>query len=164
MRRLMGWALSQLRVLAVPEDAGGDTGPAGVGSCPACIFWKHDRQSTGRPWVGRNGTVVSIPQAEQWVRVSVLTRGPPFARLALHCLQRLGSFLKSLSWKKSCSPAVKINSEPQSMHLRTLYVNYMAGFPEEGNLPKSAIDLGSAGPVSLSSYVVQQQGPGPRTI
>jgi len=36
----------------------------------------------------------------------------------------------------------------------------MAGFPEGGNWLKSAIDLGCAGPVSLSSYVVQQQGPG----
>jgi hypothetical protein len=42
-------------------------------------------------------------------------------------------------------------------------VNSMAGFPEGGNKLKSAIDLRCAGPVSLSSYVVQQQGPGPRT-
>ena len=154
------------------------TGPAGGGvdpgegvdpgdgvvvtNCPDCAFWKHDRHSTGRPCVGRNGTVVSIPQAEQCVRVSVRTRGPPLARFALHCLQRLGSFLKSLSWKNNCSPAVKMNSDPQSMHFNTLSVNSMAGFPEGGNLLKSAIDLGCAGPVSLSSFSVQQQGPGPR--
>jgi hypothetical protein len=153
-------ALAQLPVLAVPEDVGGATGPAGAGSCPACIFWKHDRQSTGRPWVGRKGTVVSSPQAEQWVRVSVLTRGPPFARLALHCLQRFGSFLKSLSWKKSCSPAVKMNSEPQSMHFRTLSVNSMAGFPEGGNLLKSAIDLDAPVPFPCLRTLSNNKGPG----
>ena len=89
--------------------------------------------------MGRNGTVVSTPHAEQWVRVSALTRGPPLARFALHCLQRFGSFLKSLSWKKSCSPAVKMKSEPQSTHFRTLSVNSMAGFPEGGNVLKSAM-------------------------
>jgi hypothetical protein len=36
----------------------------------------------------------------------------------------------------------------------------MAGFPEGGNVLKSAIDLGCAGPVSLSSYVVKHKGPG----
>src|SRR5206468_5418583 len=40
-------------------------------------------------------------------------------RLVLHVLQRLGSFLKFLSWKKCCSPAVKTKSAPQSTHLRT---------------------------------------------
>ena len=34
--------------------------------------WKHSRQNTGRPWVGLNGTVVSLPQAEHMVRVSTL--------------------------------------------------------------------------------------------
>src|SRR6266705_6602036 len=38
----------------------------------------------------------------------------------LHGLHRFGSFLNPLSAKKSCSPAVKINSSPQSMHRRTL--------------------------------------------
>jgi hypothetical protein len=32
--------------------------------------WKHSRQKTGRPCVGLNGTVVSLPQCEQFVRVS----------------------------------------------------------------------------------------------
>jgi hypothetical protein len=39
----------------------------------AAVFllpWKHSRQNTGRPWVGLNGTVVSLPQLEQTVRVS----------------------------------------------------------------------------------------------
>ena len=34
--------------------------------------WKHSRHSTGRPCVGLKGTVVSLPQAEQLVRVSTL--------------------------------------------------------------------------------------------
>ena len=32
--------------------------------------WKHSRQKTGLPWVGLNGTVVSLPHCEQTVRVS----------------------------------------------------------------------------------------------
>jgi len=33
---------------------------------------KHSRQKTGRPWVGRKGTVVSFPQPEQVAWVSTL--------------------------------------------------------------------------------------------
>lgn len=85
--------------------------------------WKHSRQYTGRPWVGLKGTVVSLPHCEHVVVVS--TRWWPgllsiWPRLALQGLQRFGSFLKPLSAKKSCSPAVKINSAPQSTHLRAL--------------------------------------------
>ncbi len=36
--------------------------------------WKHSRQNTGRPCVGRNGTVVSLPHAEQLVVVSTRSR------------------------------------------------------------------------------------------
>src|SRR5581483_1774565 len=72
------------------------------------LSWKQERQSTGRPWVGLNGTVVSTPQAEHLVRVSVRESGrvtapvalavrPRPARLALHSLHRLGSFLNCLS-------------------------------------------------------------------
>jgi len=32
--------------------------------------WKHSRQNTGRPCVGRKGTVVSFPHCEQLVLVS----------------------------------------------------------------------------------------------
>src|SRR5919106_3228808 len=90
--------------------------------------WKHSLQKTGRPCVGRKGTVVSLPHAEQVVWVSTRSRmlGPDvtrFARFALHVLQRFGSFLNCLSAKKSCSPAVQMNSAPQSTHLRTLSVN-----------------------------------------
>src|SRR3954463_15722188 len=77
--------------------------------------WKHSLQKTGLPCVGRNGTVVSFPQAEHVVEVSTRSRivGPAltrFARLALHPLQRFGSFLNCLSAKKSCPPAVQTNS------------------------------------------------------
>ena len=82
--------------------------------------------------MGLKGTVVSVPQAEQVVRVSGRTLGPPSVRFALHCLQRLGSLVNFLSKKNSCSPAVKTKSAPQSMHLRTLSWNSMAGFPEDG--------------------------------
>jgi hypothetical protein len=105
------------------------------------FIWKQERHSTGRPCVGLNGTVVSIPQAEHWVRVSVRDKGraaaatpglvdrPRPARLALHSLQRFGSFLNCLSKKKSCSPAVKTNSLPQSQHLRSLSMNSIAPSP-----------------------------------
>src|ERR1700747_3772222 len=88
--------------------------------------WKHSRQNTGRPCVGRKGTVVSLPHCEQLVLVSArIGDDPPppptdSARLALHALQRLGSFLKPLSAKNICSPAVKTNSAPHSAHFRTL--------------------------------------------
>src|SRR6266853_6315468 len=58
--------------------------------------WKHSRQNTGRPCVGRKGTVVSFPHCEQLVLVSerIGLPLPPeaSARLALQALQRLGSF------------------------------------------------------------------------
>ena len=38
------------------------------------MLWKHCRQSTGRPCVGLNGTVVSTPHSEHSVRVSVRDR------------------------------------------------------------------------------------------
>src|SRR5262252_6565721 len=86
--------------------------------------WKHSRQKTGRPCVGRKGTVVSLPHCEQLVFVSARTgvEDPPIdsARLALQDLQRLGSFLNPLSAKNICSPAVNTNSAPHSAHFRTL--------------------------------------------
>ena len=81
---------------------------------------KHSLQKTGRPCVGLNGTVVSLPQAEHWVTVSTRSLGAAptgrLARLPLHALQRFGSFLKFLSAKNCCSPAVHTNSAPQSTH------------------------------------------------
>src|SRR5262252_5015299 len=90
----------------------------------ARLCWKHSRQNTGRPCVGRKGTVVSFPHCEQVVLVSARIweepPPPPSARLALQLLHRLGSFLKPLSAKNICSPAVKTNSAPHSTHFRTL--------------------------------------------
>src|SRR5437667_10385005 len=88
--------------------------------------WKHSRQNTGRPCVGRKGTVVSFPHCEQFVFVSERIGEacppppPPSARFALQFLQRFGSFLNPLSAKNICSPAVKTNSAPHSEHFSTL--------------------------------------------
>src|ERR1700676_5023645 len=95
--------------------------------------WKHSLQNTGRPCVGLKGTVVSFPQAEHVVTVSTRSRvaAPPAgreARLLLHALHRLGSFLKFLSAKNCCSPAVHTNSAPQSTHLRILSWNSIARY------------------------------------
>src|SRR5215467_3251618 len=91
--------------------------------------WKHSLQKTGRPCVGLKGTVVSLPHAEQVVTVSTRSRVPPpagrLARFPLHALHRLGSFLKFLSAKNCCSPAVHTNSAPQSTHLRIRSWNSM---------------------------------------
>src|SRR5208337_4449026 len=89
------------------------------------LAWKHSRQNTGRPCVGRKGTVVSLPHCEHVVLVSARAcvdppPPPPSARLALHALQRFGSFLNPLSAKNICSPAVNTNSAPHSEHFRTL--------------------------------------------
>src|SRR5687768_1019948 len=94
--------------------------------------WKHSRQKTGRPCVGRNGTVVSLPQAEQFVLVSTRSRPMPLppegraARFALQLLQRFGSFLKFLSAKNNCSPAVQMKGAPQSTQSRLLSWNSIA--------------------------------------
>src|SRR5580658_6085900 len=89
------------------------------------LAWKHSRQKTGRPCVGLKGTVVSFPHCEQTVLVSIRctpAEPVPFscARFALQALHRLGSFLKPLSAKNICSPAVKTNSAPHSAHFRIL--------------------------------------------
>jgi len=44
-------------------------------------------------------------------------------RFDLHGLHRFGSFLNCLSWKKSCSPAVKTNSPPQSTQVKSRSTN-----------------------------------------
>src|SRR5436309_12362617 len=89
--------------------------------------WKHSRQNTGRPCVGRKGTVVSFPHCEQFVFVSERIGEacpppppPPSARFALQALHLFGSFLKPLSAKNICSPAVKTNSALHSEHFSTL--------------------------------------------
>lgn len=84
---------------------------------------KHGRQSTGLPCVGLKGTVVSEPHAEHLVLVSVraLDLAPP--RFAMHPLQRIGSCVKPMSEKKSCSPAVNTKSVEQTEHFKTLSAN-----------------------------------------
>jgi len=95
--------------------------------------WKHSRQNTGRPCVGRKGTVVSFPHWEHVVLVSA--RGaaapppPASARFALHALQRFGSFLNPLSAKNICSPLVNTNSPPHSAHFSTLSWNSILPHP-----------------------------------
>jgi hypothetical protein len=92
---------------------------------PFRFDWKQSRQSTGRPCVGRKGTLVTAPHCEQTVRVSGRDPPPPEARFPLHGLHRLGS-LRNCCWrKKSCSPAVKTNSLPQSAHTKTLSIKSM---------------------------------------
>src|SRR5262244_1467984 len=95
--------------------------------------WKHSLQNTGRPCVGLNGTVVSLPHAEHVVIVSTRSRAMPAptgraARLPLQLLHRFGSFLKFLSAKNCCSPAVQMNSVAQSTHLRILSWNSIARY------------------------------------
>jgi hypothetical protein len=99
------------------------------------LAWKHSRQNTGRPCVGRNGTVVSLPHCEQFVFVSARIGvappppPPPSARLALQPLHRFGSFLNPLSAKNICSPAVNTNSAPHSEHFNTRSWNSMSAPP-----------------------------------
>jgi hypothetical protein len=111
-------AASRGLMLSAEEAAGWGVGLA------RRLLSKQDRHSTGRPWVGRKGTVVSCPQTEQWVRVSARTLEPP-PRFSLQALQRLGSLWNCLSWKNNCSPAVKMKSFPQSTHRSTLSWNSM---------------------------------------
>src|SRR4029450_4575099 len=99
------------------------------------------------------GTGLSLAHAEHcvWVSTRSLAGGAPelmrFARLALHVLQRFGSFLTCLSAKNSCSPAVQMNSEPQSTHLKDLSWNSIGR-----HLVSSSIDLPVRYSDSLRSF------------
>src|SRR5689334_14023933 len=64
-----------------------------------------------------------------WALLPPCVKPSACARLPLQLLQRLGSFLNCLSWKKSCSPAVNTKSAPQSTHLRTLSWNSIESAP-----------------------------------
>jgi hypothetical protein len=116
------------------------------------------RHSTGLPCVGLNGTVVSSPQSEHFVRVSARTRDPLELRFALHCLQRFGSFMNCLSWKKTCSPAVNTNSAPQSIHVSIRSVNTMA-VPRRKGSQKSAMTWGACRSRFPVFVRLAQQGP-----
>src|ERR1700677_4814639 len=94
----------------------------------AVCFSKQARQNTGLPWLGRNGTVVSVPHSAQIVRVSGRVRAALAARLALHSLQCLGSLTNCLAWKNRCSSAVKMKSLPQTTHFRTRSAKSISGF------------------------------------
>src|SRR5213595_2556552 len=133
--------------------------PASYAAPIALRCWKHSLQNTGRPCVGRKGTVVSFPHAEHWVCVSTRSRidGPAltrFARLALHPLQRFGSFLNCLSAKKSCSPAVQMNSDPQSTHVRALSWNSIGRHLCSSSIPPRADR--ACGPPSQHCLVASQ--------
>src|SRR2546428_6868781 len=102
---MLGWAFLAL-LLSLKS-----LGPYAAPNARRC--WKHSLQNTGRPCVGRKGTVVSFPHCEQVVFVSDLIcpplpppPPPPSARFALQPLHRFGSFLKPLSAKNICSPDV----------------------------------------------------------
>ena len=116
------------RVQRVEIGATDKAGLAGqfVATQRSC-FWKQARHRTGLPWVGRNGTVVSVPQSAQMVRVSGRTRAEE-RRFALHFLQCFGSLVNFFSEKKSCSPAVKTKSSPQEVHFNVLSLNSITGF------------------------------------
>ena len=72
-------------------------------------------------------------------------------RRDLHGLHRLGSFLNCLSRKNSCSPAVKMNSPPQSAHVKSRSTNSIPLLPSlrkkmtarstENTARRSALDL-----------------------
>src|SRR5689334_2867992 len=106
------WSLKMKEGLLADQDGAGSAGIEFGNYRPTAMpvalrLRKHSRQYTGRPCVGLKGTVVSRPHCEHMVMVSVLVKPPPEepCRLTLQVLQRLGSFLKFLSWKKCCSPA-----------------------------------------------------------
>src|SRR3954462_11243518 len=121
----------------IDESVGSEPWSAGQALPAPANFrdWKHSLQNTGRPCVGLKGTVVSLPQFEHVVIVSTRSRVPPpgppagrEARLVLHDLQRFGSFLKFLSAKNCCSPAVQTNSALQSTHLSSRSWNSIARY------------------------------------
>lgn len=80
--------------------------------------------------------VVSVLHSAQMTMVSARAREP---RRVLHGLQRLGSFLNCFSLKKTCSPAVKTNSLPHSIHFKDLSENSIFGFPVSDD-PEAAVE------------------------
>jgi hypothetical protein len=68
---------------------GCDGVPPGRIDAPRAAWLKQARQSTGRPWIGKNGTIVGLPHSAQMTLVSGRRR--IFPSLALHLLQCVGS-------------------------------------------------------------------------
>ena len=140
---------------SVPDNSG--RGEVCGGLAPVRrLSSKQERHSTGRPWVGRKGTVVSCPQTEHCVRVSARTLDPP-PRFSLQALHLLGSLWNCLSRKKSCSPAVKMNSLPQSAHMSDLSWNSMTRSapgpcPAGSATPASSINRTYLGPGHRSGF------------
>jgi len=126
--------------------------------CAVCCL-KQERHNTGLPCVGLKGTVVSMPHSEHWCESQDAPWSPANAlRLALLAVP--GSFVNCLSWKNSCSPAVNTNSAPQSLHVKTLSLNSMAGFPKEGKFIEIAMNMISL-PVPFPCLCFDNnQGPG----
>ena len=68
------------------------------------------------------------------------------ARLALQPLQRFGSFLKFLSAKNSCSPAVQMNSVPQSTHVSDLSWNSIGPYLSHSTARTAGVIRSSGSP------------------
>ena len=88
--------------------------------------------------------------------------GTPADALGLALFAALGVILEILVVEKELLTSGKDEFRTAINALEDLIDKFHGRLPRRGNLLKSAIDLGCAGPVSLSSYFVQQQGPGPR--
>ena len=94
---------------------------------------KQSLQYTGLSPRGRKGTWVSMPH---WAQTAgCISRWPPpyppppppppyppcwLRRAPRQAGQRLGSLVKPLEAKNSCSPTVKTKTAPQSLHVRSL--------------------------------------------
>jgi hypothetical protein len=90
--------------------------------------------------------------------------GTPVGALGLALFAALGIVLEILVVEEKLLTSGKDEFRTAVDTLEDLIRKFHGRLPRRGNLPKSAIDLGCAGPDSPSSYVVHQQGPGPRSI
>jgi len=102
--------------------------------------------------------VVSIPHSEQVVRVSVRIRAFPLARLALHCLQRLGSFElliveEELLTRRKDEVSAAVNTLEDSIR------EFHGRLPNRGAF-RSGYDF-SEHAVPVPVFVCPNNGPGP---
>ena len=119
---------------------------------------------------------MSVPHTAHTVRVSGRARDDLAARFALHSLQCLGSLVKFLAWKNSCSSAVKMNSLPQTTHFKTLSVSTFSGFliqarPEAANSFEHSLHWNAENalaqlekPIARITFVNSRLGPEPHQI